>query len=140
MTLQERIATYTPTKYNPYYWWRRFKSRDTLHKYNSLKTRILNGDFETSDYHWWYLWEKELEKEALANEKSVEKQHEIRGLYGERKRRLLADFEKDEAKIKEEMYKAFRIEFRITNDELEEKMLNFDGTLAEFYDYLSITK
>lgn len=133
MTLEQRISTYTPTKYNPYYWWRRFKGRETLHKYTPLYNRILNGDFEVSDYHWWYLWEKELEKQALSKEKSVEKQHEIRGIFGERKRRLLADFEKDEAKIKEELYKAFKIAFRINKEELEEEMLQFDGSLSDFY-------
>jgi hypothetical protein len=137
MELKERIKQYTPTKYNPYYWWRRFKSRDTKHPYTILQTRIENGDFEVSDYHWWMLWENELEQEAISKERNVDKQHELRGLYGERKRRLMTDFEKDEAKIKSEMYRAFKIEFRIDEAELEDAMLEFDGTLIEFYYELS---
>ena len=118
MELKERIKQYTPTKYNPYYWWRRFKSRDTKHPYTILQTRIENGDFEVSDYHWWMMWENELEQEAISKE---------------RKRRLMTDFEKDEAKIKSEMYRAFKIEFRLGETELEDAMLEFDGTLIEFY-------
>ena len=82
------------------------------------------------------LWEDELEKEALAKEKSADKKHEIRSLFGERKRRLLIDFEKDEERIKSEMYKAFDNELRMTKSEIEEEMLQFDSTLSEFYCYI----
>jgi hypothetical protein len=35
------------------------------------------------------------------------------------------------------MYKAFKIEFRLGEAELEDAMLEFDGTLIEFYYELS---
>ena len=133
MEIKDKISTYTPTKYNPYYWWRRFKGRETLHKYQPLKDKIMNGDYEPSDYHWWMLWENELEKESISKITDVGKQHEARCLFGERRRRLMNDFEKDEAKIKSEMYRAFKIEFRLSETELEDAMLEFDGTLIEFY-------
>jgi hypothetical protein len=137
MQLEERISKYEKKNYDRFYWWRRFKLRETLHPYTMLQTRIEHGDFETSDFHWMVLWEGKLEQEALDKERSADKQHELRGMYGERKRRLLLDFEKDETKIKSEMYKAFCIEFRLTEIELEDKMLQFDGSLSEFYYYLS---
>jgi hypothetical protein len=136
MKLEERIKTYGVKKYDRFYWWRRFKIRDTQHPYQSLQSRIEHGDFEVSDYHWMVLWEDELEKEALAKEKSADKKHEIRSLFGERKRRLLIDFEKDEERIKSEMYKAFDNELRMTKSEVEEEMLQFDSTLSEFYCYI----
>jgi hypothetical protein len=34
------------------------------------------------------------------------------------------------------MYKAFWSEFRIKREQVEEEMLNFDGTLAEFISYI----
>ncbi len=34
------------------------------------------------------------------------------------------------------MYKDFRIELRMSQEEVEEEMLNFDGTLSEFYYYI----
>ena len=63
--------------------------------------------------------------------------HEIRSLYGERKRRLTKDYEADEAKILADMYKAFWSEFRMTKEQVEDEMINFDGDLAEFILYLS---
>ena len=136
MELKDRISTFRKNTYNRFYWWRRFQPRDTLHKYRRLNERIPNGDFEVSDYHWQVLWENELEKEAIGNERSVDKQHEIRCMFGERRRRLNNDYEKDEQKILDEMYKAFRVELRMSKEEVEDEMLNFDGTLSEFYHYI----
>ena len=136
MELKERIATYSKQNYNKFYWWRRFQSRQTLHKYRRLNEKIENGDYEVSDYHWWLMWEDEMEKKALSKEPNVDKQHELRCLFGERKRRLSTDYEKDEAKILEAMYKDFRVELRMNQDEVEEEMLQFDGTLSEFYYYI----
>jgi hypothetical protein len=136
MELKDRISTFRKNTYNRFYWWRRFQPRDTLHKYRRLNERIPNGDFEVSDYHWQVLWENELEKEAIGNERSVDKQHEIRCMFGERRRRLNNDYEKDEQKILDEMYKAFRVELRMSKDEVDDEMLNFDGTLSEFYYYI----
>jgi len=136
MELKDRISTFRKNTYNRFYWWRRFQPRDTLHKYRRLNERIPNGDFEVSDYHWQVLWENELEKEAIGNERSVDKQHEIRCMFGERRRRLNNDYEKDEQKILDEMYKAFRVELKMSKDEVDEEMLNFDGTLSEFYYYI----
>ena len=134
--LQERMKQYTPISYNQWYWWRRFKSRDTLHKYQPLVAKIKNGDFEVSDYHWWALWENELEKKAISEISEPDRQHETRCLFGERRRRLMNDFEKDEAKILEAMYKDFKVELRMSQEEVETEMLDFEGTLAEFYYYI----
>jgi hypothetical protein len=136
MELKDRIATFRKQSYNRFYWWRRFQPRQTLHHYRRLDERIPNGDFEVSDYHWQVLWENELEKEAISNESSVDKQHEIRCMFGERRRRLNNDYEKDEQKILDEMYKAFKTELRMTREQVDDEMLNFDGTLSEFYYYI----
>jgi hypothetical protein len=136
MELKDRISTFRKNTYNRFYWWRRFQPRQSLHAYRRLDERISNGDFEVSDYHWQTLWENELEKQAVSEESSIDKQHEIRCMFGERRRRLNNDYEKDEQKILDEMYKAFRVELRMSKDEVEEEMLNFDGTLSEFYYYI----
>ena len=57
-------------------------------------------------------------------------------MFGERRRRLNNDYEKDEQKILDEMYKAFWCELRMKREDVEEEMLNFDGTLSEFYHYI----
>jgi hypothetical protein len=136
MELKDRISTFRKNTYNRFYWWRRFQPRQSLHAYRRLDERIPNGDFEVSDYHWQTLWENELEKQAISEELSIDKQHEIRCMFGERRRRLNNDYEKDEQKILDEMYKAFRVELRMNKDEVEDEMLNFDGTLSEFYYYI----
>ena len=136
MELKDRISTFRKNTYNRFYWWRRFQPRETLHKYRRLNERIPNGDFEVSDYHWQVLWENKLEKQSISEECSVDKQHEIRCMFGERRRRLNNDYEKDEQKILDEMYKAFRVELRMSKEEVEDEMLNFDGTLSEFYHYI----
>ena len=137
MELKDRISTFQKKNYDRWYWWRRFQPRQMLHPYRRLDERIPNGDFEVSDYYWQIKYEDVLEQEALANEDSTDKRHEIRCLYSERKRRLSKDYEADEAKILNEMYKAFRNELGMKQDQVDEEMINFDGTLAEFYTYLT---
>jgi hypothetical protein len=44
--------------------------------------------------------------------------------------------EMDEKKILDEMYKAFKTELRMTREQVDDEMLNFDGTLSEFYYYI----
>ena len=137
MELKDRISTFQRNTYNKFYWWRRFQPRQTLHKLHRLEQRVPNGDFEVSDYHWQLQYEDVLEQNDLANEPSIDRQHEIRSLYGERKRRLTKDYEADETKILDDMYKAFWSEFRMTKEQVEDEMINFDGDLAEFILYLS---
>jgi hypothetical protein len=137
MELNDIIATFRKKTYDRFYWWRRFQPRQTLTKLHRLEQRVPNGDFEVSDYYWQLRYEDVLEKNDLANEINPDRQHEIRSLYGERKRRLTKDYETDEAKILADMYKAFWNEFRMTKEQVEDEMLNFDGELAEFIVYLS---
>ena len=137
MELKDRIATFRKNTYNKFWWWRRFQPRQTLHKYRRLDERIPNGDFEVSDYYWQLQYEDVLEQEATDKEPNPDKKHEIRCMFGERRRRLSKDYEADEAKILDEMYKAFKNELGMKRDEVDDEMLNFDGTLAEFYTYLT---
>jgi len=137
MELKDRIATFRKNTYNKFWWWRRFQPRQTLHKYRRLDERIPNGDFEVSDYYWQLQYENVLEQEAIDKEPNVDKKHEIRCMFGERRRRLSKDYEADEAKILDEMYKAFKNELGLNRDQVDNEMLNFDGTLAEFYYYLT---
>ena len=47
--VKDKIATFTPVKYNQFYWWRRFKMRETLHPLKPLYYKIKNGDYEMND-------------------------------------------------------------------------------------------
>ena len=99
MTLQERIDQYEKQNYNKFYWWRRFKMRETLHPLKPLYDKIKNGDYEMSDYFYQAKYELELLDEKLVGVKDVKARHEATGLSMERYRRLMDDFEKDEDKI-----------------------------------------
>ena len=131
--VKDKISTFTPTKYNQFYWWRRFKMRETLHPYKPLYDKIKNGDYDVSDYFYQSKYELELMEEKLATIKSVEDQHEQRGLWMERYRRLNEDYEKDEANIMKSLRKDFKTTFRVDDDELDAYMEQCEGDLMCLY-------
>jgi hypothetical protein len=131
--VRDKISTFTPTKYNQFYWWRRFKMRETLHPYKPLYDKIKNGDYDVSDYFYQTKYELELMEEDLAKIKSVDDQHEKRGLWMERYRRLNEDYAKDEANIMKSLRKDFQTTFRVTDDELDAYMEQCEGDLMCLY-------
>jgi|TARA_R110000822_G_scaffold58361_2_gene146062 hypothetical protein len=133
MTLQEKIASFTPVKYNQFYWWRRFKSRDTLSPRNTLYEKIKHGDYEMSDYFYQAKWEKILMEEKLSKIDHPDDKLEATKLCMERHRRLMTDYEKDEANIWKDMCKDFRATFKVSEDELEQYMEKCEGTLIDLY-------
>jgi hypothetical protein len=140
--VRDKISSFRPTKYNQFYWWRRFKMRETLHPYKPLYDKIKNGDYEVSDYFYQAKYELELMEEDLAKIKNPEDQHEKRGLWMERYRRLNEDYAKDEAKIIDGLYKDFKITFGVSKEQLDIYMENCDGDLICLYntvkqDYLT---
>jgi len=131
--VRDKISTFKPSKYNQFYWWRRFKMRETKHPYTPLYDKIKNGDYDVSDYFYQAQYELELMKEDLAKIKSVDDQHEKRALWMERYRRLNEDYAKDEASIMKALIKDFRITFRVTEEELYSYMEECDGDLMCLY-------
>jgi len=131
--VREKIATFTPVKYNQFYWWRRFKSRETLHPLKPLYDKIKNGDYEMSDYYYQAKYELELMEEKTAGITDAEARHEAIGLSMERHRRLMNDYEKDEEKIMKGLIKDFRVVFGVSEDELERYMEECDGDLMCLY-------
>ena len=131
--VRDKIATFTPVKYNQFYWWRRFKSRETLHPLKPLYDKIKNGDYEMSDYFYQAKYELELMEEKTAGITDAEARHEAIGLSMERHRRLMNDYEKDEEKIMKGLIKDFRVVFGVSEDELERYMEECDGDLMCLY-------
>jgi len=131
--VRDKISTFTPTKYNQFYWWRRFKMREILHPYKPLYDKIKNGDYDVSDYFYQSKYELELMEEDLAKIKSVDDQHEKRGLWMERYRRLNEDYAKDEANIMKSLRKDFQTTFRVNDDELDAYMEQCEGDLMCLY-------
>lgn len=140
--VRDKISSFTPTKYNQFYWWRRFKSREILHPLKPLYDKIKNGDYEVSDYFYQAKYELESMEEELSNVKNPEDRHEKRGLWMERYRRLNEDYAKDEENIMKNLYKDFKIVFGVAEEQLDIYMENCEGDLMDLYntvkqDYLT---
>jgi hypothetical protein len=131
--VRDKIASFTPVKYNQFYWWRRFKMRETLHPLKPLYDKIKNGDYEMSDYFYQAKYELELMEEKLVDIKDVKARHEATGLSMERYRRLMDDFEKDEDKIIKALRKDFKVVFGVSEEELDRYMEECDGDLMCLY-------
>lgn len=131
--VKDKIATFTPVKYNQFYWWRRFKMRETLHPRKPLYDKIKNGDYDVSDYFYQAKYELELLDEKLVGINDVKARHEATGLSMERYRRLVNDYEKDETKIMQQLKKDFKTVFGVSEDELDRYMEECDGDLMCLY-------
>ena len=131
--VRDKIASFTPVKYNQFYWWRRFKMRETLHPLKPLYDKIKNGDYDVSDYFYQAKYELELLDEKLVGINDVKARHEATGLSMERYRRLMNDYEKDETKIMQQLKKDFKTVFGVSEDELDRYMEECDGDLMCLY-------
>ena len=131
--VRDKIATFTPVKYNQFYWWRRFKTRETLHPLKPLYYKIKNGDYEMSDYFYQAKYELELMEEKLSTIKHSDERFEATKVCMERYRRLMNDYEKDEEKIMQQLKKDFKTVFQVSEEELERYMEECDGDLMCLY-------
>ena len=131
--VKDKISTFTPQRYNQFYWWRRFKMRETLHPYKPLYDKIKNGDFDFSHYYWQAQYAILEMNEKTGHIDHPSSRHEAQAIFRERYRRLMKDFEKDEEERMEGFYTECRKTLRLSKQQVEEMALNFDGTLEEFY-------
>ena len=133
LVLQE-ISKLQPLNYNQFRWWRRFdQPNKPLHKNASLLDKIQNGDLEFSHY-WWQAKYTEIEmNEILENCIDYQDWGEKTQVDRARRRRLWEDFEKDEAEKLSYIRKEFSKEFRMTEEDYEDEITEFDGSLEELY-------
>jgi hypothetical protein len=138
LVLQE-IAKLQPLNYNQFRWWRRFdQPNKPLHKNASLLDKIQNGDLEFSHY-WWQAKYTEIEmNEILENCIDYQDWSEKTQVDRARRRRLWEDFEKDEAEKLSYIRKEFSKEFRMTEEDYEDEITKFDGSLEELYHHCFI--
>jgi hypothetical protein len=134
--LESELSKLWPNKYNCYQWWRRYVSRNTLPKKTPLYEKIINGDYDPSTYLYQADHEVHLLADKLRNVKHPDEAHDITSLFMERRRRLLIDYEKEEANIMRELKSDFVKTFKIDKKLLENIMETFDGTLVELYNHI----
>ena len=136
MVLKE-ISKLQPLNYNQFRWWRRFDSKTKpLPKGHSFLDRIKNGELEFSHYYWQaLLCEMELNTKAIEYRGDIQKLVEKHSVDLARRKRLWEDFNKIENDLLDEIKRNFTKEFIMTNQEYDDHIINFDGTLEEFYMY-----
>jgi hypothetical protein len=135
--VMENIKKLQPLNYNKFMWWRTHTDKVVpLGKRAPLKERILNGDFNPSSYFWQAQLSLYMAKDKLDLTKhDTRYQIELCAVDFARHKRLMEDFEKEETSRMEALYSAFTDAYQITKEELEEKLLNFSGTILDFYHY-----
>lgn len=134
--VMKHIKKLQPLNYNKFMWWRTHTDKIVpLGKRAPLKDRILNGDFEPSSYMWQaqYALYTALDKIDLIKH-DHQMQMEILAVDFARYKRLMEDFNKEEPARLEALYEAFTSAFQITREELEEKLIQWPGTILDFYE------
>ena len=135
-SLEEKIDHLSQKKYNRFQWWRRYHDAQELHDKAPMRLKILNGDYEYPSYfyqaqHEVYRMHDEV-KDMAHGEDKVDRIN----LYMERYRRLMEDSHKEEDKRFNALKKRLSKEFKMTKEELELVMEDFDGTIDDLYLYL----
>ena len=134
--VEKQLSQYQKINYNQFRWWRMYQPKHKpLDNRKPLRDRILNGDFDYSCYkaqQYWveYQLNDILEECGVDYQMYLEKTSVIRA----RRKRLIEDFEKDEADRLLSLKTAFTQHYRLTRDQVEEEMINFSGdSLIDFY-------
>ena len=109
--IEKGLSHLSKKTYNQFIWWRRYQQRQTLHPYRTLYEKILNGDYETSDYYYQAEHENYLLEDAVQNLKTYEEKLDKIGLFRARYKKLHEDFLKEETEIFKNMKKDFKKEF-----------------------------
>ena len=134
--VMKHINKLQPLNYNKFMWWRTHTDKVVpLGKRAPLKDRILNGDFEPSSYFWQaqFALYTALDKLDLIKH-DHQSQMEMLAVDFARHKRLMEDFNKEEPARLEALYEAFTSAFQITREELEEKLIQWPGTILDFYE------
>jgi len=138
--IEKRLSQLPKKTYNQFVWWRRYQQRQTLDDKMPLYNKLINGDYETSDYYYQAEHENYLLEDAIKDIKHYEEKLEKIGLFRARYKKLHEDFLKEEEEILRKMKKDFIRELKITKDQLEAIMETFDGTVLEMYEYIKQNK
>jgi hypothetical protein len=130
----EKLSSLQPLNYNQFRWWRKWDSKNKpLDKSKPLLDKIRNGDFDYSHYFWQaQICEIELNEKYQAYNNSDRWMEETQ-VDRARRKRLFEDFEKDEAEKLKQIQKEFIATFRIDKEKYESEVLEFGGTLEDFY-------
>lgn len=132
--IESKLSELKPSKYNRFFWWRRWSQKNTLlDKNSSFLDKIVNGDFEESPYYWQIKYCEYEINQKESKFKDYQRFLEESKLDRVRRRRLIDDYEKDESERISLMKKEFINNFHFNEKTLEDELLSFDGTIRDFY-------
>lgn len=137
---KELSKNYFKKPYDRFMWWRSYTPKNKpLTNRHPLRDRIANGDFESGPY----LFEVELVyhtmnekyKEAFTPNGEIDYNLYIHNtsIDRARKKRLIEDYEKEEARKLLELRKEFLKEFKMNRDEYDAEVIKAKGTTLDFY-------
>lgn len=135
-TLEAKLSTLPNKTYNKFMWWRRYQSRQTKPDKSTFYDKIINGDFETSDYYYQAEYENYLLEDAVKDIKHYEDKVSHISMFRARHKRLMEDYQKEEAEILRKLKLEFKKVFKIPKENLEKIMETFDGTTLDLYIYI----
>lgn len=138
--LETHLSKLPKKTYNQFIWWRRYQQRQTLHDKRTLYEKIVNGDYEHSDYYYQAEHENYLLEDATEHLKAYEDKLDKISLFRARYKKLHEDYLKEETKTIKKIKKDFRITFKISEEDLNSIMESFDGTTLELYNYVKQLK
>lgn len=134
--IEDKLATLPNKTYNKFMWWRRYQSRQTRPENSTFYDKIVNGDYEASDYYYQAEHENYLLEDTVKDINHYEDKVSHISMFRARHKRLMEDFEKEEGEILRKLKLEFKKVFKISKDDLERIMETFDGTTLELYQYV----
>jgi|694.fasta_scaffold03895_6 hypothetical protein len=136
--VNKELSKLQPLNYNQFMWWRTHAQKgQPLGKRAPLKDRIVNGDFDFSCYYWQAQNTAIQARKKLNLEKdNYQAQYEKVTVDIARYRRLIADYEKEESTRLNELYEAFTSAYKISQEELIDKLCSWSGDILSFYEYM----
>jgi len=134
--LEEKLDHLSTKKYNRFQWWRRYHDVQELDEKAPTRLKILNGDYDYSSYFYQAQHEVYRMSDEVNDMKFGEDRIDRINLYMERYRRLMEDSHKEENKRFNALKKRLSKEFKMTKQDIELVMEDFDGTIDELYLYL----
>jgi hypothetical protein len=131
--LEVKFSKLQKLNYNQFRWWRMYDNPNKpLDKYQPLRDRILNGDFEYSHFKPQAEWcEHEMNDAWKECYPDIGKYNEKTSMLRSRRKRLLEDFEKDESEKLRLLTKGFTDDFNIT---LEQVYVEIEGCFGDMID------
>jgi NACalpha-BTF3-like transcription factor len=138
--LEEKISHLSEKKYNRYQWWRRYQDIQELDEKAPMIRKINNGDYDYPSYFYQAQHEVYRMYDEVKDMKPSEDKVDRINLYMERYRRLMEDSEKEENKRFNALKKRLSKELKISKEDLELVMENFEGTIEDLYLYLKNKK